>query len=80
MTETNPNIASLAALLLAAVVLPPLVAATMLRGGSEPVTPAPHAAFCADSAPAKVAPPAPAAVVPAAPALACGPAVASVAP
>jgi len=46
MTQTNPNPASLAALLLAAVTLPPLVAA-LLNGPAE--APAPHAAFCAET-------------------------------
>ena len=74
MTETNPSNWSLVALLLAAVVLPPLTAATVLR--AEPETPAParahHAAFCADSAPARQAPPSPVAVAAAEPALTCG--------
>lgn len=80
MTQTNPNLASLAALILAAVVLPPLVAATLLRGGPE--APAHHAAFCAEEAPATpsapVSPPAPAAATPA-PVLACGPTTVAVA-
>jgi hypothetical protein len=74
MTENDPKPVTLAALLLATVVLPPLVAATVLRGGPE--APAPHAASCADavSAPsARRALPRPAEVIKPAPLLACGP-------
>ena len=75
MTETNPSTWSLIALLLAAAVLP-VAAATLLRG--EPETkaqasaPAHRATFCAETAPAPVAPPTPVAVAAAEPVLACG--------
>ena len=76
MTEHDPHPATLAALLLATVILPPLVAATVLRG--EPEAPAPHAAFCADAGPnpsPRPAPVRPAKRVEPAPLLACGAAV-----
>ena len=77
MTETNPNPATLAALLLAAAMLPPLVAA-LLGGPAE--APASHATFCADApvAPA-IAKARPAATPPAEPVLACGAAAVAVA-
>jgi len=82
MTEHDPHPATLAALLLATVILPPLVAATVLRG--EPEAPAPHvaAAFCADAGPAPSARPAPvrAQRVEPAPLLACSPALSAVTP
>jgi hypothetical protein len=74
MTENDPTLTTLAALLLATVVLPPLVAATVLRG--EPEAPRQHAAFCADatSAPQATSTPARIEKSPApAPLLACGP-------
>lgn len=73
MTENDPKLTTLAALLLATVVLPPLVAATVLRG--EPEAPKAHAAFCADAGAAPKATPAPARVsksLEPAPLLACG--------
>jgi hypothetical protein len=81
MTENDPKPATLAALLLATVILPPLVAATVLRG--EPEAPARHAAFCSDAGPAPsapVTPVRPAESTAAAPLLACGPAVSAVTP
>jgi len=88
MTENDPKPTTLAALLLATVVLPPLVAATVLRGEpalrSEPQAPARHAALCADAGPAPSAPAVVAArpVKPTAekPLLACGAAVSAVTP
>jgi hypothetical protein len=77
MTQTNPNLASLAALILAAVVLPPLVAATLLRGGPE--APAQHAAFCSEAAPTPAAPASPPAPAVTEPVLACGPTTVAVA-
>lgn len=76
MIETNPSTWSLVALLLAAVALPPLVAATLLRGEPETKATAPapahHAAFCAEAAPAPVTAPTPVAVAVTEPVLACG--------
>ncbi|HWP08645.1 MAG TPA: hypothetical protein VNN72_23045 [Polyangiaceae bacterium] len=74
MTENDPKLTTLAALLLATVVLPPLVAATVLRG--EPEAPKPHAAFCADAGTAPKAalvPVRPTKPAEPAPLLACGP-------
>jgi hypothetical protein len=69
MTETKPNLAALVATILAATLLPPLVAATLLGGGEVE---APRAALCAETPKPVVAP-----IHPAAPVLACGAAVAT---